>query len=80
MILERKLVNRKHLLEGFKGSLRLVISAFNYMNKLKKEVVPFSVNDTVLAELCTWHCEVGTDKLFPFGVVKHVMKCTRLKN
>lgn len=62
-------------LEGLNGSLRLLISAINYINQLRKEVARVHVNDTALAELCKWECEVGTDSLFPFDIVK---KCDEI--
>lgn len=43
----------KHLntyLKGFDDSLRLV-SAFNYINQMRKEVIRFHVHDTALSEL-----------------------------
>ena len=65
----------KTYLEGFNDSLRLVVSAFNYINHLIKEVIRFHVNDTALSYLCKGGCEVGTDELFPFDVVK---KCDEI--
>ncbi|KAK3890876.1 hypothetical protein Pcinc_005176 [Petrolisthes cinctipes] len=62
-------------LEGFNDSLRLVVSAFNYINQLRKEVIRFHVIDNALSELCKGGCEVGTDELFPFDVVK---KCDEI--
>lgn len=62
-------------LDGFNDSLRLIVSAFNYINQLRKEVIRFHVNDTALSELCKWDCEVGKDELFPFDVVR---KCDEL--
>lgn len=62
-------------LEDFNNSLRLVVSAFNYINQIRKEVIRFHVNDTALAELCKADCEVGTDDLFPFDIVK---KCDEI--
>ncbi|KAK4318784.1 hypothetical protein Pmani_010207 [Petrolisthes manimaculis] len=41
----------------------------------QKEVARIHVNDTALAELCKWECEVGTEELFPFDVVK---KCDEI--
>ncbi|MPC65753.1 hypothetical protein E2C01_059889 [Portunus trituberculatus] len=57
-------------LEGFNDSLRLIISAFTYINQIRKEVIHFHVNDSALAELCKWDCEVRLDDLFPFDVKK----------
>lgn len=65
----------KTYLEGFNDSLRLVVSAFNYINHLRKKVIRFHVNDTALSDLCKGGCEVGTDELFPFDVVK---KCDEI--
>ena len=66
-------------LEGFNDSLRLIISAFNYISQVRKEVFRFHVNDTALAELCKWDCEVGLDELFPFDVVKKCDEIQRTK-
>ena len=63
-----KLVN--HYLEGLNNSLRLLTSAVNYVNHLRKEVARIHVHDSALAELCKWDCEIGRDDLFPFDVAK----------
>lgn len=62
-------------LDGLNNSLRLLTSAVNYINQLRKEVARTHVNDSALAELCNWECEVGKDDLFPFDVVK---KCEEI--
>ena len=62
-------------LDGLNNSLRLLASAVNYINQLRKEVARTHVNDSALAELCNWDCEVGKDDLFPFDVVK---KCEEI--
>lgn len=72
---EKKCESVHSYLDGFNGSLRLLISAINYINHLRKEVARIHVNDTALAELCKWECEVGTDSLFPFDVAK---KCDEI--
>ncbi|KAK4299840.1 hypothetical protein Pmani_027912 [Petrolisthes manimaculis] len=68
---ERKGKVINYYLEGLNDCLRLLISAINYTNQLRKEVARIHVNDTALAELCKWECEVGTEELFPFDVVKN---------
>lgn len=72
---ERKGQLISHYLDGLNSSVRLLASAVNYINQLRKEVVRLNVHDTALAELCRWDCEVGKDSLFPFDVVK---KCDEL--
>ena len=72
---ERKGQLVSHYLDGLNGSVRLLASAVNYINQLRKEVVRLNVHDTALAELCRWDCEVGKDSLFPFDVTK---KCDEL--
>lgn len=62
-------------LEGLNNSFRLLASAVNYLNQLRKEVARIHVNDSALAELCIWECEVGQDDLFPFDVIK---KCEEI--
>lgn len=57
-------------LDGLNNSLRLLTSAVNYVNQLRKEVARLHVHDSALEELCKWECEVGRDDLFPFDVVK----------
>ncbi|XP_045129179.1 uncharacterized protein LOC123514963 isoform X1 [Portunus trituberculatus] len=64
-----------HYLDGLNNSIRLLASAVNYMNQLRKEVARLHVNDSALAELCRWECEVGRDTLFPFDVTK---KCDEI--
>lgn len=64
----------QHLM-GLNSSLRLLTAAFNYMTHIRKEIVRFHVQDSALAKLCTWDCEVGTAELFPFDVAK---KCDEL--
>lgn len=66
-------------LDGLSGSLRLLLSAFNYLNHLRKEVARLHVNDTALAELCKWEYDVGTDSLFPSDVVKKCDEIHRTK-
>ena len=58
-------------LDGLNNSLRLLTSVGNYINHLRKEVARFHVDDSALAELCKWDCEVGESDLFPFDVSKH---------
>ncbi|MPC75985.1 hypothetical protein E2C01_070386 [Portunus trituberculatus] len=62
-------------LEGLNNSFRLLASAVNYINQLRKEVARIHVNDSALEELCKWECEVGHDDLFPFDIVK---KCEEI--
>ncbi|MPC86768.1 hypothetical protein E2C01_081604 [Portunus trituberculatus] len=62
-------------LEGLNNSFRLLVSAVNYINQLRKEVALTHVNDSALEELCKWECEVGQDDLFPFDVIK---KCEEI--
>ena len=57
-------------LSALNDSFRLLTSAVNYLNQLRKEVVRIHANDSALAELCKWECEVGKDDLFPFDVIK----------
>lgn len=76
---ERKGKAVNFYLEGLNDCLRLLISAFNYANQLRKEVARVHVNDTALADLCKWECEVGTDKLFPFDLVKKCDEIHRTK-
>ncbi|MPC45529.1 hypothetical protein E2C01_039230 [Portunus trituberculatus] len=47
----------------------------NYINQLRKEVAKIHINDSALADLCKWECEVGKDDLFPFDVTK---KCEEI--
>ena len=62
-------------LSGFNDSLRLLVSAFNYLNHLRTEVARIHVSDSALTELCKWEHEVGRDALFPFDVAK---KCDEI--
>ncbi|MPC74606.1 hypothetical protein E2C01_068975 [Portunus trituberculatus] len=62
-------------LDGLNNCVRLLTSALCYLNQLRKEVARIHVNNSALAELCRWDCEVGTAELFPFDVVK---KCEEL--
>ena len=62
-------------LDGLNNSLRLLASAVNYLNHLRKEVARIHVNDTALTELCKSELEVGQTELFPFDVVK---KCDEI--
>lgn len=62
-------------LEGLNNSFRLLASAVNYVNQLRKEVARIHVNDSALVELCKWECDVGQDDLFPFDIVK---KCEEI--
>lgn len=57
-------------LHGLNNSLRLLTSSVNYLNHLRKEVARIHVHDSALVDICRWDCEVGTDELFPFDVVK----------
>ena len=59
-----------HYLEGFNNSIRLLVSAVNFLNHMRKEVARLHVHDTALTDLCKWDCEVGTETLFPFDVAK----------
>ncbi|MPC92446.1 hypothetical protein E2C01_087535 [Portunus trituberculatus] len=72
---ERKGKPVSSYLDGWNNSLRLLASAANYVNQLRKEVVKFHVNDSAFAELCKWDCEVGGEVLFPFDVKK---KCDEI--
>lgn len=62
-------------LPGLNNSLRLLTSAVNYLNQLRKEVARIHVHDSALVDLCKWDCEVGTDALFPFDIAK---KCDEI--
>ncbi|MPC13776.1 hypothetical protein E2C01_006520 [Portunus trituberculatus] len=62
-------------LEGLNNSIRLLASAVNYINQLRKEVVRLHVHDSALTELCKWDYKVGSDALFLFDVV---MKCEEI--
>ncbi|MPC67220.1 hypothetical protein E2C01_061389 [Portunus trituberculatus] len=62
-------------LEGFNNSLRLLASAVNFVNQLRKEVAQIQVNDLALVELCKGECAVGREKLFPSDVTK---KCNEI--
>lgn len=66
-------------LGGFNDSLRLVVSAFNYLNHLRKEVARIHVHDTALTDLCKWDYEVGKDALFPFDVAKKCDEIHKMK-
>lgn len=78
---ERKGQLVSHYLDGLNGSVRLLASAVNYINQLRKEVVRLNVHDTALAELCRWDCEVGKDSLFPFlMLLKNVTNFIVLNN
>lgn len=72
---KKKGKNINFYLDGLNNSLRLLTSAVNYINQLRKEVARIHVRDTAMADLCKWKYEVGTDDLFPFNVVK---KCEEL--
>lgn len=65
-----------YYLEGLNNSLRLLSSAVNYVNQLRKDVARMHVNDSALADLCKWECEVGREDLFPFDVTK---KCEEIR-
>lgn len=67
---EMKGKNINYYLDELNNSLRLLTSAANYINQLRKEVARIHVRDTAMADLCKWEYEVGTDDLFPFNVVK----------
>ena len=64
-----------HYLEGFNNSIRLLVSAVNFLNHMRKEVARLHVHDSALTDLCKWECEVGKDTLFPFDVAK---KCDEI--
>lgn len=64
-----------HYLKGLNNSIRLLASAVNYVNHMRKEVARFHVNNSALVDLCKWDCEVGKDSLFPFDVAK---KCDEI--
>lgn len=74
-IVERKGKPVDAYLDGLNNCVRLLTSAVCYLNQLRKEVARIHVNDTALAELCRWDCEVGTAELFPFDVIK---KCEEI--
>lgn len=63
-------------LSDLNNTLRLLTSAVNYLNQVRKEVARIHVSDSALAELCKWECEVGRDDLFPFDVIK---KCDEIR-
>lgn len=60
----------QYYLEGLNSTLRLLTSTVKYVIQLRKEVARIHINDSALAELCKWECEVVKDELFPFDVVK----------
>lgn len=64
-----------HYLEGFNNSIRLLVSAINFLNHMRKEVARLHVHDSALTDLCKWDCDVGTDALFPFDIAK---KCDEI--
>lgn len=68
-----------HYLASLNDSLRLMAAAFNYLNHIRKEVVRIHVNDSALAQLSRWDCEVGTNELFPFDVAKKCEEIHRTK-
>lgn len=74
---EKKCLSMDHYMTGLNASLRLVTAAFNYLNHLRKEVARIHIQDSALAKLCSWECEVGTTELFPFDVAK---KCEEIHN
>ena len=67
---ERKDKPVRSYLDVLNNCLRLLTSAVNYLNHLRKEVARIHVGDSALAELCKWDCEVGESDLFPFDVSK----------
>ena len=72
---EKKNHPTDHYLASLNDSLRLLAAAFNYLNHIRKEVARIHVNDSVLAQLSRWECEVGTNELFLFDVAK---KCDEI--
>lgn len=67
---DKKTLSLDQHVMGLNSSLRLLAAAFNYMTHIRKEIVRLHVQDSALARLCTWDCEVGTAELFPFDVAK----------
>ena len=72
---EKKNLPSEVCLSSLNDSLRLLAAAFNYNNHIRKEVARVHVNDSALAQLCKWECDVGSDELFPFNVAK---KCDEI--
>lgn len=62
-------------LDGLNCCLRLLTSAVNYINQLRKDTARIHVRDLAMVDLCKWECEVGQDELFPFDVAK---KCEEI--
>ncbi|XP_045137191.1 uncharacterized protein LOC123519752 [Portunus trituberculatus] len=62
-------------LDGLNSCLRLLTSAVNYLNQLRKDVARIHVRDSAMVDLCKWECEVGQQELFPFDVTK---KCEEI--
>ncbi|MPC74717.1 hypothetical protein E2C01_069091 [Portunus trituberculatus] len=62
-------------LDGLNSSLRLLTSAVNYLNQLRKDVAQIHVRDSAMVDLCKWECEVGQQELFPFDVTR---KCEEI--
>lgn len=77
---EKKNLRSEVYFSSLNDSLRLLAAAFNYINHIRKEVARIHVNDSALAQLCKWECEVGTDKLFPSMWQKSVTKFTKLRS
>ena len=62
-------------LDGLNTCLRLLTSAVNYINQLRKDIARIHVRDSAMVDLCKWECEVGQNELFPFDVAK---KCEEI--
>lgn len=57
-----------HYLEGLNNGLRLLSSAVNYVNQLRRDVAQIHVNDSALVDFCRWKCEVVREELLSFDV------------
>ena len=62
-------------LDGLNNCLRLLTSAVNYINQLRKDIARIHVRDSAMVDICKWECEVGQNELFPFDVTK---KCEEI--
>ena len=72
---EKKSKSLPSYLDGLNNCLRLLTSAVNYLNQLRKDVARIHVRDSAMVDLCKWECEVGQQELFPFDVTQ---KCEEI--
>ena len=61
----RKGKNVHCYLDGLNYCLRLLTSAINYINRLRKDIARIHVRVSAMVDLCKWECEVGQEELFP---------------